>query len=338
MASRCLLSLAVVVSAVSITGCGGADPPPDSAEKDSSDLELRAGDPRAGDLASVATDVYGPLYVQAGNFTGEATPKAWSSWWYPTREDTLFRSKSGVLSPLEKYDRYVREVLRRSSSAAEFERKNLYDPYAAGWSGLCDAWAIASIMEPEPTHDIIRHGIRFTVGDQKALLIKTYEDVQGLRLIGQRNDAQWDSVYADIYPDQFHIVLKAELLDGGRPFIMDHDAGIEVWNTPVWKAIVEVKEDPTDAATVHVRTTVVTASPFVDDRDYTGTLEVTRTYTYDLVGAWEADRRFKVTSGRWTDRSRWDHPDFVIPKPTSLTQKSRNTEINVDVVSAILQR
>ncbi len=50
------------------------------------------------------------------------------------------------------------------------------------------------------------------------------------------------------------------------------------------------------------------------------------------------DGRFMVTSGRWTDRSRWDHPDFVIPKPEALTRKSRNAQIDVDVVDAILGR
>jgi hypothetical protein len=281
---------------------------------------------------------YGPLEVEAGDFTTVAQgAKPWSSWWYPLWQDTLFHSDPGDLSPLEKYDQYVRRSGYYDPGAALFEQQNLYQPRGEGWMGHCDAWALASIMQPEPKTPMIYYGIRFNVKDLKALIIKTYDGVQDLKHYGQRNNGQWDSVYEDIYPEQFHRFLQAEIFEKKKQFIMDHDAGIEVWNVPVYRAQTRVTADASDDHVMHVKTWLWTASPHVDDYNFVGTKEVILDYTYDLYGVKQPDGKFKVEFGLWTDRSRWDHPDYVIPKPDQIERKSRNQKIDPAIVDRIVR-
>jgi hypothetical protein len=337
MAFRLLCSLGFFISCLSLAGCGD-DAFAEIAE-DSPDPEFLAYVPDTEKAGLVATDVYGPLYVDTGRFVAEAEIKPWSSWWFPISEDTLFKETSdGDLSPLQKYDRYCRTVLQTDTNAADFERARIYKPNAPGWAGLCDAWAIASIMEPEPKQAVDRNGIHFTVADLKALLLKTYERAAELTHFGNRNDAQWNDEYADIDPHQFHRFLQVEMFEKKSPFVMDHDAGYEVWSCPVWKAVTKIDRSTDQPDIVHVQTWLLSASPHVNNRNFTGTLQVVNMYTYDLIGQWEADNRFLVTSSRWTERSRWDHPDFLIVKPSSLTRQSRNPQIDVAAVDAILGR
>jgi hypothetical protein len=336
MAFRVLRSLGFLVSSLCLAGCGdgtfselGAEP----------DWDFQAEGTATENAELIATEVYGPLYVEPGRFVGESSIKPWSSWWYPIWENTFFApSPKGDAAPLQKYDRYCRKVLNRNTSAADIERTQIYDPRAAGWSGLCHAWALASIMEPEPKQEVSRSGIRFTVGDQKGLLLKTYDNVTGLKRFGERNNARWNDDYSDIDPNQFHRFLQAELFENKLPFLMDHDAGYEVWHAPVWKAITRIEQSKDEPDVVHVQTWLASASPHVEDRDFTGTLEVIRSYTYDLTGEWETPQRLLVRSGQWTHRSRWDHPDFLIPKPTFVKRQSRNTEIDVAAVDFILKK
>jgi hypothetical protein len=118
---------------------------------------------------------------------------------------------------------------------------------------------------------------------------------------------------------------------------MDDDAGIEVWSAPVWKAKTTVTADSVSKTIVHVSTWVTTASPHVTVFDFIGTEEVNRQYTYDLEGYYDSAQNFQVTSGVWTNRSRWDHPDYVIPLPSQLVRASLNTKIDPKVVDDILR-
>ncbi|MDI1442969.1 hypothetical protein [Polyangium sp. 6x1] len=285
-----------------------------------------------------STSVGQPLYwVEKGERTAEATKKPWSSWWYPLWEDTLFQGKNEEPSTLEKYDAWAKEFENTQTSAAAYERKELYQPRAASWSGLCDAWALAAILEPEPTRPVKRGELTFSVADQKALLLKTYEKVPPLKFVGSRFNGEWDDVYEDVLPHELHRVLETELIGRKRAFIIDEDAGPEVWNEPAWKTITRVEQDPKDKSVAHVRTWLYLASPHVEDRNFVGMVEDTREYTYDLKGKWQGDR-FGVSSSAWTDRSQWDHPDYVILVPDRLARGSHNPQIRAEFVDRIRGR
>jgi hypothetical protein len=287
----------------------------------------------------LVTANYGPLTVYEGEFDAESSVRPWSSWWYPTKDTYLFESRGQRLSPLELYDSYVRKTRQLPGGAALFERERIYDPAAGSWEGLCNAWAIASLMSPEPRRMETIDGITFNVGDQKALLVKTYERVGGLRTYGQRNNGVHGTVFDDIYPDQFHRLIQAELFERGRPFMMDKDPGVAVWNTPIWKASVRTSRDLSDPYVMHVNTWLFGASPFVNYYDYVGTLAVVFEYTYDLYGIPQADGSFQVKYGAWTGESINYHPDFLTVLPEGSAQRSsRNSEIDAVVVDEILSR
>lgn len=291
---------------------------------------------REGEFAR-ATEAFGPLFVDEGEFDAEAGVRPWSSWWYPLRDTYLFESAGARKSPLEKYDRFVQKTSGQSPDAAVYERDNLHDPNATSWEGLCNAWAAASLLEPEPRRPVAHGGLTFEVGDQKALLIKSYELVDGLRQIGQRFNGDRAGVYEDIYPEQFHRVIQHQLFEQSRPIIMDKDPGVAVWNTPIWKAQARIAQDPSDPYVMRVSLWLVGASPFVDSYDFVGTLPVAFEYTYDLYGNRDEQGRFAVAFGAWTGPSIDFHPDFVTVIPESGTgHRSRNSKIDPAMVRSIV--
>lgn len=287
---------------------------------------------------SGATDHYGILRVQDGEWEAESQVRPWSFSWLPTRDTYLFESQPPGNSPLEKYDRYVRKAHHDQVHAADYERKNLFDPNAAPWEGLCNAWSVASLMMPEPRTSVTIEGIVFKVGDLKALLVKSFEKVADLRFFGQRFNGDRFGVFDDLYPDQFHRVVVSELVEKRRPFIFDKDPGVAVWNTPAWKAHGRLVRDPNFPQVLHATTWIVGASPFVDDEDHVGTLSVVFEYTYDLWGDWTSQGWFEVRGGSWTGQSLDDHPDFVTVLPEDSQHLSANPEIKWQYVQEILKK
>ena len=285
---------------------------------------------------------YGKAVVKEGEIKVWLKKKPWSSWWYPNYEDRLFTdSDEGEYSTLKRYDRYTKLTRTSSGSSRQFEEENIYNAHSAKWAGLCHAWAIASIMEDEPIAAVTKRGIKFRVEDLKALLIKTYEkSFPGKEYtFGQRNNGRFGDVYEDLYPEQLHTILNAELLEKKQPFIMDFDAGYQVWNVPVFGARVRIKKDLDNLNVVHVSLLLRTASPFVKP-NYVGTNYDDRFYYYDLFGNWDGDK-FIVDYGVWTkgniSDSRREHPDFIAVKPDSSVRKSRNEHIDVKIVDKILE-
>ncbi len=279
------------------------------------------------------TSKYGTLYVRPGKYEYEANHKVWSSHWFPYYEKELFEKDN---SPLAKYDAYARKKGYRSN-AREFERQKVYNERASDWEGLCNAWAMAAIMFPEPKRSVRLYNINFEVRDLKALLLKSLELETGDQFFGQRNNAEWDSLYADIYPDQFHRFIQVEGFDKKNPFVMDYDAGYQVWNVPVYKVKSTIKEVEDNSEVLQVKTYVYYASPFIFEDNFVGIETEMKIYQYDLYGAWEGER-FRVTYGLWKESSRWDHPDYLIPRPErKLKRESRNKEIISKIVDEILK-
>ncbi|MGK5086237.1 hypothetical protein WDW86_01660 [Bdellovibrionota bacterium FG-2] len=286
------------------------------------------------------------LSVREGSFDGQASVRPWSAWWYPIRERVLFEDAKPGNSPLEKWDRYVTlsqvsagpsPLPSSLSASAKFERENIYDPNAVGWEGLCNAWALASVLEPEPVSAVSYRNVQFNVGDLKALLIKSYARVEGLTYLGQRFDGDRSSVFEDMAPQLFHQALKSEIIEKHKPIIIDKDPGIPVWNTPVWKAQLLVVADSADSHVMHVTAWIGGVSPFVRELNFVGTLGVNFQYTYDLYGEFGLDGSFGVTGGKWTGASEDDHPDFVTLVPDAKpVRKSRNPYVDPTRVDELM--
>jgi hypothetical protein len=309
-------------------------------------------------LNRVVTD-FGPSIIAVPQAlvrspVAEARIKPWSSWWYPRYETTLFQSATG-LSPLEKLDLY-REAhsgprLPEGSSAASHERKR-HEPSSLSWEGLCNAWSLASILSPEPrTPRTIRLGnldLTFSVGDQKALLLKTYEALPDteVQAYGQKFTGNHDGwIHPDIFPDQFHRFVEVQLFERSQAFIMDHDPGVEIWNVPVYKANFSMSPVAGRNDAVQVRMWLYSASATEKtELNFVGTRETIREYHYILFGTPLPDGKLQVHSGVWIKGpngvdSRKDHPDYflAVSEQAAKARQSFNPFISPEVVDQVIR-
>ena len=283
------------------------------------------------------TKAYGPLIVREGEVDDSADRTPWSGSWLPLKSPALFESEHG-LAPLQKYDLYMQRVHGKTTHAAETEKNSpeLYDPAALGWEGRCDAWATASVLEDEPSKPVTLHGVTFSVGDQKALLIKSYENSHAFKQFGHNFEPKPDADFNDIYPDQFHKAVQHEVIERHRLVVFDNDPTEQVWNTPLYRANFELHADGHDAHLMHVTAYIWGVSPFIPNPDYVGTISVKYIYTYDLYGDRLSDGSFRVVYGEWTGDSKTEHPNFVSIITDDLQHSSNNGEIDTDIVSEIL--
>lgn len=309
-----------------------------------------------------ATREYGPTVIPMNKlpFDSElvsANTKPWSSHWFPRVDKDIFDDGRGS-SPLEKYD-LVRSTLTSAiSSAADFERAR-YRADAPKWEGLCDAWAIASLLFPEPAksrtlrldggyHNFSNRRVTFSIGDQKALLLKSVEAIAttSLKIYGQKFMGDFEGwIYPDLFPQELHRFVEKQLFEKKEPFIMDHDPGVEVWNEPVFKGNYSLRAVPGRDDAVFVRLWLYSASPLrKEDKERKGTKEVGREYNYILYGKLDGQGNLVVDSGVWQKGdlvdSRRDHPDyvFIIPDPSKVKPESYNDQIDVSVINQILGR
>lgn len=325
-----------VLSAISIsvllTACGGSG-------NSVSSLNV----PSRNSDATPVTDAFGALEVTEGEFDGQANAQPWSGSWLPLKSTMMFDTGTDELAPLQKYDLYMEKVHGQRTHAADTERNDpyLYDPNALGWEGRCDAWATAAIIAPEPTHAVTTHGITFSVGDLKDLVIKTYETSRILKQLGKNFAPGPDSDYSAIYPDQFHKAVQHETFENQRLMVFDSDPTEQVWNTPLYRAMFEIKADGSDEHLMHVTAYIwgvlpLGISPVVRDPNYVGAVTVNYTYTYDLYGTMQSNGKFRVAFGEWTGDSKTDHPNFVSVLTGQKDHHSANSEIENEIVQEIL--
>jgi hypothetical protein len=279
---------------------------------------------------------YGPLYPREGEWARESNRRPWSAWWFPIKEKTLFEARNGDLSPLEKYDRYVREFHLVEARAAEYEERYLFNVEAEGWEGHCHAWALASLLRPLPVVEIVRAGISFTPFDQKALLIKSFERYVP-RYYGVTYQSPNASDWSNIQPHLFHRFVEAELLERGRPFVMNKVPGLEIWNVPVWKASTRVWRSAAAQNSYDVETIVVSAAALDspdDPRDFVPDVTVLK---YRLFTSRDRYDREVAIGGEWLELSRDFHPSVLIPVPEQEpAHQSRNEELRTEWVDELL--
>ena len=108
-----------------------------------------------------------------------------------------------------------------------------------------------------------------------------------------------------MFPEQFHRFLEVQLFEKKQPFVMDHDAGIQIWNVPVYKANFSMDGVPGNPDAVFVRTWLYSAETSATDaRDFVGTKEAVREYNYLLKGKRNDVGQLVVDSGYWPARAR----------------------------------
>ncbi|KAG7386672.1 hypothetical protein PHYBOEH_008611 [Phytophthora boehmeriae] len=209
------------------------------------------------------------------------------------------------------------------------------------WEGICHAWAPASILEKEPQCAVTYNGVTFQPMDLKALISDVYNGAEvplvftGTRF--NRGDNSTDKYgrhvddrYRDLNPGFFHIAAANLLGKLNTTFIIDIDAGREVWNQPVRgfkvheqtamslmeaaKTFYGLKKYPWNSkakSIVYTKTYLSWIDLTYEDGPLVSTGEVdkhtTGAYYYYLL---EMDAAGRIIGGEWLYDSNSNHPDF----------------------------
>lgn len=110
-----------------------------------------------------------------------------------------------------------------------------------GWWGTCHAWTPASQLVPEPQHAVTLAGVKFEVGDIKAIIQNAFDTTSAVMLGGRCNakDITHDvhgsanDDCSDVNPGALHVIMTNFLGLAQLPLVEDRTANYEVWNQPV---------------------------------------------------------------------------------------------------------
>lgn len=165
-----------------------------------------------------------------------------------------------------------------------WELLNHYSPAGGSWWGHCNGWAAASILNNEPTEDMVTtingESVAFTTADQKGLLSETHYSTWS-HFFGSRYYKDGDDV-ADLTPAAFHRIIQFYLRDQQVPLVFDTDAEEQVWNFPAYGAKLQITEIGDTADLMNVNTADylqladlpeigdVLAARIIDHREYYG--------------------------------------------------------------------
>ncbi|MDQ3233218.1 MAG: hypothetical protein M3Q07_15480 [Pseudobdellovibrionaceae bacterium] len=245
-------------------------------------------------------------------FNAQESGTPWAAYWYPKRNKSMYEAEG---SPLRKLDTWL-NAQDKKSKIVEWELDN-FDIAAAEWEGLCDAWAMASVMTLEPKKDVTVDGVTFTPSDLKALTIKYYEGYKP-KVYGRRYQglAATDGLIQDLRPEAFHRLMEEYIGKNKKPIIIDEDPGPEIWSKPVFRVAVNIMKDPSKPQALLVKAypwmtrqrADVDNSPTSLANDLAAPTYEYRLY-YDATPT--ADGKLKIIAGEWINGSLNFHPDMV---------------------------
>lgn len=215
----------------------------------------------------------------------------WSGYWWPTTSGGLATGYDyrGKPSPIEKYLLLTTGI--SSGPLKDWYLNRYYDPTAVSWGGLCPYWARASMLEDYDILPSSENNMIVRVGDKKGLLTLCHDGGNLTQSSGKD-------------PVEFHYWLFKYIQAQGQPFLADLSFGTEVWYYPIYGF--EMSSSSSGQTTASFRTTIFYAADNVSP-DYIGTLELTRSYAYDLY----YNAKGEITGGRWTGNSVTNHPDIL---------------------------
>jgi hypothetical protein len=110
-----------------------------------------------------------------------------------------------------------------------------------GWWGTCHAWSPAALMSPEPQHAVTLNGVKFEVGDIKALTQNIFDRTSAVMLGGRCNSEEIthdvsgsaNDECSDVNPGSLHVIVTNFLGLRQAPLVEDRTANYEVWNQPM---------------------------------------------------------------------------------------------------------
>ncbi|POM74987.1 Transglutaminase elicitor-like protein [Phytophthora palmivora] len=234
------------------------------------------------------------------------------------------------------------------------------------WYGMGHAWAPAAIHEKEPNCPVTYNGVTFQPMDIKALLTDVYTDANiSYVFTGSRYNGYNDSIdeygshtdysYRDLNPGYFHIASANLLGLLNTTFIIDREAGIEVWNQPVvgfevyeqtsmttekaantFYKLDEYIWNPNATSIVYVKSHLSRISETYTDGGLVASglndnFTVGTNYTYLL----ELNYDEEIVGGEWLYESNDIHPDFLW-LPTSMPASDVVTSIGLSYANVTM--
>jgi hypothetical protein len=249
--------------------------------------------------AAILLCVTTPVYAQSVE-QGTAAVTPWSGWWWPAKTGNLVLGYRGEAGALVKHDQLT------GKQASQWEQHTYYhfDPQGADWWGHCHAWAAASILEPQPTHDVYMGGMAFHVGEIKGLLSEAHYSDQAT-FYGQRYNGNPGDDFQDMHPLLVWYVLRKYLHDNQTPIVFDLNPGPEVWSYPAFKYQISFQPMGNGAYQGQLAIWVGSFEVYPD-------LVGTKTEEHDYTFTFQAQGNQLIAgSDRWTGASVQDHPDFA---------------------------
>lgn len=215
-AVRVCCSLSIVLAVSLVSACGNGNEPSESGGG-------RAPYPEVPQNGSVNGERNFATLLRRFS-QGKVNQMPWAGYWWPY-------SRNGIAHAARLYE----QGFGRSGAVAwETENHGAGLPALEDWWGHCNGWAAAAVLSREPRSAQSQGGVSFGVAEQKALLSEVAMEV-GADFFGRRNDSSSDtssSVYEDVYPNQFFLVLT-NFVGKGFPLVVDRYTGNQVWNHPL---------------------------------------------------------------------------------------------------------
>jgi hypothetical protein len=258
--------------------------------------------------------------------------------WVKTCEP-FAQNKAQSLSPLMKFDLYVKKLLDRAyevvpvtqlAKTSDNELKihyigdNTGHPHwdSQGYAGKCIGWALASIDYSEPNQDKELEGILFKPADIKAILSTLYNGgqffVPDQYVVGEafRDAYGTDKEFEDVLPREFILALQETIGVRKKALVADLDPYDGVWNHPVFGY--EIKIVKQTATQIDGSLTIQYANDQVgiDEVFSTSTKRedhLTRKLKFKatIPAKWNGDFK-KVTKSSWVGESVDLHPDSLV--------------------------
>jgi hypothetical protein len=215
------------------------------------------------------------------------------------------------------------------------------------WFGICNGWAAASILFPEPIHPVMRGGVLFKVQDIKALLSMVQTSTVAKRVsLRCEKEAKLGAITEDGFgrpvdrscrdtnPGTFHLLLANYLGLQRRSFVEDRTFDRPIWNQPIRGYDVLVEQEvssqeatrlvsganassryrfnPSARRFVYVKNQVayIKESTATTDGNLSANIDYyTGRDVYEYI--LELSAEGAVIGGEWVGPSKENHPDFL---------------------------
>ena len=289
---------------------------------------------------------FGQLYINEtldnnGDSIAEQVevPRPWSGYWYPFSNDVLYNNEA---SPLGKYDQLMRALNKPDKSRRQEE--SFYKGFSpASWEGLCDAWAVASVVTKEPLEKKTVMGVDFSIADLKALLTFSHLKYPYKQYgITYRGNAETDGTFQDIKPEAFHQIVVSVLSKHKRAVVIDDMAGIEIWNKPLYRYRWKVIKDPENEYAFLVKGYPWLVKERSKETDQpTSSLDIVApVYSYRLFvdKKTKKNNKYLVVAGEWIGDSYKDHPDTikVVAEEGDVGSHNKEFDKNIEIYKRYL--